>query len=566
MGLVELLKNPDAIPIGIDGNQKEIKNHYFSNSFYHLNRIEGWDPDTQDPILIGEDHKNGTTPDYLFRGGLNVHQDRVKTDVKRIQAFLDNDIGGEFKLRQGALQLLNPQSNTRTFNRGASLIAQIMASGISRFKRHGLVPEPASVNLNAQFGTDLGEGISNSGFLEKIGFSDDARSTMGDFVSDVIGGTYVSLIGKDKLRENNYGLGDVGANTSKNIFDHILGDINPLKSKPSYNAYTVDSNLSKIDKINYQTVYTVKDTKATPAIEEKFISKDFIDFKFEVMHSDRNNEHDVIVFRAFLDSFTDNYTAAHNEIKYNGRGESFYTYNKFNRAVNIGFKIAAQTRHEMKPLYQKLNYLVAQTAPNYSRSTGRMRTPYMRLTMGDYFNRLPGVLKSANISWAVTYPWEIKLDPKNKDKDMKVLPQILNVTISFQPIHDFVPNNGLDAPFIGIHKEGDSWLIEEPSNHLESGEIDLKEEKKEIKNTEEKIIKKENEKTGGDNGNSNNNNSPGSNDSRPIVGGYPDFTSEGSFSAAWRAAYNELGTGKTFMWNGGSYTTDREDGVENIIN
>ena len=151
---------------------------------------------------------------------------------------------------------------------------------------------------------------------------------------------------------------------------------------------------------------------------------------------------------------------------------------------------------------------------------------------------------------------------------MKVLPQKLNVAVSFQPIHDFVPSNGLDSPFIGIHKEGDSWLLEEPSNHLESGEIDLKEEKKVIKKTEEKIIQKEKENTGGDNGNGSGNGDGGGNggNDRPTVGGYPDFTSEGSFGAAWRAAYNELGTGKTFMWNGSSYTTDREDGVENIIN
>ena len=50
----------------------------------------------------------------------------------------------------------------------------------------------------------------------------------------------------------------------------------------------------------------------------------------------------------------------------------------------------------------KLNFLVSQTAPNYS-STGRIRTPYMRLTLGDYFHRIPGVLTSVGINWNKDY-------------------------------------------------------------------------------------------------------------------------------------------------------------------
>ena len=52
----------------------------------------------------------------------------------------------------------------------------------------------------------------------------------------------------------------------------------------------------------------------------------------------------------------------------------------------------------MKPLYRKLNYLVAQTSPNYS-NFGRLRTPYMKLTVGDYFYRIPGILNSISTQW-----------------------------------------------------------------------------------------------------------------------------------------------------------------------
>ena len=120
--------------------------------------------------------------------------------------------------------------------------------------------------------------------------------------------------------------------------------------------------------------------------------------------------------------------------------------------MNINFKIAAQTRHEMKPIYQKLNYLVAQTAPNYS-STGRIRTPYMRLTMGDYLYRLPGVLSNITVTWQKDYSWEIKKDDE-WDKQMLILPHVLDVNLSFQPIHRYIPTNSYMTPFIGIEGDG----------------------------------------------------------------------------------------------------------------
>ena len=83
-----------------------------------------------------------------------------------------------------------------------------------------------------------------------------------------------------------------------------------------------------------------------------------------------------------------------------------------------------------------------------------MRTPYMKLTVGDWFNRLPGVLSSVNLSWSKDYPWEIKYDEEGQDKDMLRLPHALDVSISFLPIHKFRPENSPTSPFINI----DHWL------------------------------------------------------------------------------------------------------------
>jgi hypothetical protein len=244
-------------------------------------------------------------------------------------------------------------------------------------------------------------------------------------------------------RETRIGLGDPGANYKIGGRDpHIFtknknGDLN-------YNVY--DS--TRVDQLNMRDI-----TKITNGDFSGDGFRDLIRFRFEAIDQYTPTQADAIVFRAFLDDFNDNYSANHNEIKYNGRAESFYTYNSFKRDISFSFKIAAQTRHEMMPLYRKLNFLVSNTAPEYSTS-GRIMTPYMRITVGSYLNRIPGVLSSVGISWQKDYPWEISIDSPEggMDSHMLVLPHVLDVKVNFTPIHNFLPKKSVsDSPFILPH-------------------------------------------------------------------------------------------------------------------
>ena len=212
----------------------------------------------------------------------------------------------------------------------------------------------------------------------------------------------------------------------------------------NYNVY----NLSRVDKVNLLDVFRAEG-KATVGQ-----ARDLIRFRFEAVDSDNPNFSDFIIFRAFLDDFKDNYNATHNEFNYNGRGETFYTYNSFKRNISLSFKIAAQSRVEMMPLYRKLNYLVSNVAPEYG-SNGRIRTPFIKLTVGSWCDRVPGVLNSVNLSWQKDYPWEISLDGPEKglsmDKHMVVLPHVLDVSVEFTPVHNFLPQKSIHAPFILPH-------------------------------------------------------------------------------------------------------------------
>ena len=196
--------------------------------------------------------------------------------------------------------------------------------------------------------------------------------------------------------------------------------------------------------------YSIQKTEAHKGI------KDYIKFMIEAVNADDPEETDTMVFRAYLESLDDDYAANWNEFRYNGRSEPFYTYGNFKRSVNFSFKIAAQSRADLKPLYVKLNYLLTQTAGDYKKT--RLRGNWNRVTIGDYLDRVPGVFTNIKVAWSKEYPWEIKYfnyvdessGDMNIDGDVKQLPHMLDVSCTFQPVHDFIPRKSIsNSPFIG---------------------------------------------------------------------------------------------------------------------
>ena len=173
-----------------------------------------------------------------------------------------------------------------------------------------------------------------------------------------------------KTRINLYGLGEPDKKVE-------------LDENGSYNVYIPET----IDKISAANIF--KRVDQTP-FDNEF--EDYIKFRIAVVNTENPREDNVILFRAFLDNLSDNYSGDWNSFKYNGRAENFYVYSGFDRKISLGFKIHAQTRHEQRPLWRKLNYLVAQTAPEYKNR--RMRGVFSRLTVGDWMDEIPGDRKS----------------------------------------------------------------------------------------------------------------------------------------------------------------------------
>lgn len=165
-------------------------------------------------------------------------------------------------------------------------------------------------------------------------------------------------------------------------------------------------------------------------------SDDLIKFKFESIEYD-GRALTPIIFRAFLTSLSDAHTGEWSPFRYVGRGENFYSYQGFTRGLTFGFRIAAQSELEMKPLYRKLNFLASQVYPDYNDS-GFMRSPLMNITIGDYIVQQPGFLANVSITVPTESPWDIA-DNYGAQVTRYQLPQVLDISCQFTPIHDFLP-------------------------------------------------------------------------------------------------------------------------------
>jgi len=132
-----------------------------------------------------------------------------------------------------------------------------------------------------------------------------------------------------------------------------------------------------------------------------------------------------MIFRAYITQYSDNTDATWNSVKYAGRGEDFYIYGGFSRKIQIGFKVAALSAEEMKPMYSKLNYLMSNLMPDYEGNV--MRGPLVRMTVGNYLDAQLGKLDSISYTIPNDSPWEIALDEPEGGTQQLILPHILEV-------------------------------------------------------------------------------------------------------------------------------------------
>ena len=273
---------------------------------------------------------------------------------------------------------------------------------------------------------------------------------------------YQEIINSKKLREKTYTLDGTQANAygiygdistddknklgktllPKALFKPIYTDGNKVvKIKFPWNEVTREIRVGsgKQDEINLTPLFktnagTIGDSIRIPGVGVKNIN-DLVKFRIQALDGSNPTSANWMIFRAYLTQLTDNTDASWNSVKYNGRGEDFYIYNGFSRKINIGFRVAALSAEEMKPMYQKLNYLMGNVMPDYS-ADGLMRGPLIRMTVGNWIDGQAGLLNNIGYTVPQDSPWEIAVNeniPGSNEK-LLILPHIIEVNMTFTPI------------------------------------------------------------------------------------------------------------------------------------
>ena len=198
-------------------------------------------------------------------------------------------------------------------------------------------------------------------------------------------------------------------------------------------------------------------------------AKDLIKFNIRDI---RNGKY--IVLRSFLTNIQDSVSPEWNNYRYVGRPDDVYVYKGTTRSVSFSLKVAAFSRREMIPMWEKINYLVglnygsyvdvkeSEKGQYYQYSPG-MTSPICELTLGDYLTSQPGYIKDFNISVSPDYPWDVIIDD-NGSNVIGELPQVIDINMGFQVIPQQIPDSyGKHFGKVGlgtdnVTSEGLPWL------------------------------------------------------------------------------------------------------------
>ena len=243
--------------------------------------------------------------------------------------------------------------------------------------------------------------------------------------------------------EQRLGLGNPGARGNRLNYTQGKKDLQGRKLGDGENS----------DTLTLQSIYKSEQAEINDG-------SDLCKFRIAIIDPESPRDKFFLHFRAFINKFGDGYKASWKGQKYMGRAEELYKYNGFNRDISIDFTVVAQSKEELIPMHQKLNFLASTLAPTYTKS-GYMAGNLSQITVGGYLYEQPGFIEGLDFEIPQEIPWEIGIDTKgDTDETVKQLPHLINVSLKFQPIHRFRPAiNKIDLDEFGVKSYGQERYI-----------------------------------------------------------------------------------------------------------
>ena len=241
------------------------------------------------------------------------------------------------------------------------------------------------------------------------------------WISGLGGGFFTST---DKLRNSH---GDVLTMAPLVTHETNLAEAGTVKRVPAFND---DGTLTPVTEQASTTKMDIIENQGLP-----FYFKDLRDDTY-------------VIYRAYIDSLTENIAPSWKSTTYVGRSEPVFNYESTLRDISFNLKLYAQNVSELEMIYTKMNRLTSMCYPQYYPDDDalsnniaqiRQKSPLTRLRIGDIFggsggdsNMMLGFLKSITYTVPPEATWEIAKDKK--------VPKYVTAAISYQVIHETVPS------------------------------------------------------------------------------------------------------------------------------
>ncbi len=203
-----------------------------------------------------------------------------------------------------------------------------------------------------------------------------------------------------------------------------------------------------------------------PTDDETYIPFYFVDLRQPLRR---------IYFRAFLTTLEETFDPEWNMEKYYGRVDPVATYRNTNRTLSVGFKIVANSRRGLGVMWRKINNFIKMlypTAINGVLAAG----PVVRMRIGDVIadgsgQGLAGILQNVSFNYSDA-TWEISSYSRTANGEVGKVPQMADVSFTFQVIHEHSPtlDQNYDFDSRNIRRMGE---LENRADSLNNGNSDL---------------------------------------------------------------------------------------------
>lgn len=173
-----------------------------------------------------------------------------------------------------------------------------------------------------------------------------------------------------------------------------------------------------------------------------------------------------VIFRAFLDNFSESIMPKWQQEDYFGRIDPVVTYKNTGRVINVSFKIMPMSTAGFSAMWKKINNLSKMCLPTF-RNGVMVKSPVIRMRIGDVIadvsgNGLPGYIDKLDFNYSNSV-WETQSYSPGPDIELGKAPMKIEVSLAFVVIHESNPalddNYGIDFSTwrrLGVNQEDTS--------------------------------------------------------------------------------------------------------------